>query len=642
MADRTINVAGSFKQPVDITNSLQNGYGCISNNYSHAEGFETSANGEYSYAGGYHANAFHRNSYVWSGKNDNNSVFQSNGEGTYNIYVKEGSDNVLDKIYVNAVSLKSRIETTFGPSFSNASLRASSNIWSGTNTFNTNVTLGNGANIEGSNTSQLNFPSGSTANFQGTANAVTITDTIKDNRIATLKYVSDLFQSSISTISTNYVKRGSSTGAIGSSVKPVYINADGNAVAITNNVVTRGNNTIEGGTTRFVYMNGGSITPSTGTVGNDGKTIVYLNNGTLTASNVDVGTVNEGKTITYLKSGKITQSAANVGSSLVPIYLSNGVLTRIPEITIGGEDTPIYIKGGSLTACTKRIPSGSGGSGDGVTSVTVNSSLNVASGNNFIKTLTSSTDGNGRVTITGTTVRPTIANIDGLEAKHTNFTNSLAGLNSSCTGFKSSCSNLASSLLKYAPKFGVKVTGTGNVISSVAFENNSASINLQKNVTALTAANTSGIGTVLTNLSYSGSTVTATKGYPPISISYTGSGNAIDGLSYSNGTITANKTNISAGGGYPPSNYLITQSWPCSKVTVKASTHVDTTVNVTMNGYTPIAIAGFRSTTRDSESIVACGAYLEGVIAHVCFQKAAGTNDSQQAAAEVDVLYIKN
>ena len=67
-------------------------------------------------------------------------------------------------------------------------------------------------------------------------------------------------------------------------------------------------------------------------------------------------------------------------------------------------------------------------------------------------------------------------------------------------------------------------------------------------MTALTAASTSGTGTVLTNLTYSGSTVTATKGYPPLSISYTGSGNAIDGLSYSNGTITANKTNISAGG----------------------------------------------------------------------------------------------
>ena len=452
--------------------------------------------------------------------------------------------------------------------------------------------MGNGANIEGSNTSQLNFPSGSTVNFQGTANAVTITDTIKNNRIATLKYVSDLFQSSISTISANYVKRGGSTGAIGSSVKPVYINADGNAVAISNNVVTRGNNTTEGSTTRFVYMNGGSITPSTGTVGNDGKTIVYLNNGTLTASNVNVGIDNEGKTITYLKSGKITQSTATVGSDLVPIYLKNGVLTQISNTTIGGEYLPIYIKGGSLTACKREIPSGSGGGGGGVTSVTVNSSLNVASGNNFIKTLTSSTDGNGRVTITGTTVRLTIANIDGLETKHTNFTNSLAGLNSSCAGFNSSCANLVSSLAKYAPKFGVKVTGTGNVISSVAFENSSASINLQKNVTALTAASTSGTGTVLTNLSYSGSTVTATKGYPPISISYTGSGNAIDGLSYSNGTITANKTNISGGGGYPPSDYLIVEEFTGNSMTINHGKAGTASATVSKAGYTAIGIVG--------------------------------------------------
>lgn len=642
MADRTINVAGSFKQPVDITNSLQNGYGCTANNYSHSEGFETSATGEYSYAGGYHARAFDNFSYVWSGKNDNNSVFESNGEGTYNIYVKEGSDNVLDKIYANAVSLKNRIETTFGPSFSNASLRASSNTWSGTNTFNANVTLGSGANIEGSNTSQLNFPSGSTVNFQGTANAVTITDTIKNNRIATLQYVSNLFQSSINAISANYVKRGGSSVAIGSSVKPVYINEYGNAVAISNDVVTRGNNTTEGSTTRFVYMNGGSITPSTGTVGNDGKTIVYLNNGTLTASNVNVGTDNEGKTITYLKSGKITQSTATVGSSLVPTYLSNGVLTQIPNITIGGEYTPIYIKGGSLTACKREIPSGSGGGG-GVTSVTVNSSLNVASGNNFIKTLTSSTDGNGRVTITGTTVRPTIANIDGLEAKHTNFTNSLVGLNSSCTGFNSSCANLVSSLAKYAPKFGVKVTGNGNVISSVAFENSSASINLQKNVTALTAANTSGTGTVLTNLSYSGSTVTATKGYPPLSISPTGSGNAVASIRYSNGTITEYRTNISGGGGYPPSDYLIVVEFTGNSITIIHGKQGTATATISKAGYTAIGIVGIHldSSATDLHALHLLEFHMSGTSAKAILTSSA-TQTNYTVTPSFYVLMKKN
>jgi len=643
MADRTINVAGSFKQPVDITNSLQNGYGCIANNYSHAEGFETSATGDYSYAGGYHAKASDNFSYVWSGKNDINSTFQSNGEGTYNIYVKEGSDNVLDKIYANAVSLKSRIETTFGTSFSNASLKSSSNTWTGTNTFNANITLGNGANIEGTSGSQLNFPSGSTANFQGTANAVTITDTIKDNRIATLKYVSDLFQSSISTISTNYVKRGGSTGAIGSSVKPVYINAEGNAVAISNNVVTRGDNTTEGSSARFVYMDGGSITPSTGTIGDDGKTIVYLNNGTLTESNVNVGTDNEGKTITYLKSGKITQSTATVGSTLVPVFLSSGVITPFTtNKNIGGPTQPIYLKGGSITVCSS-YPAG-GGTGKVLTNLLLTTEGDYndpkgtigATGNNFIKTLTGYVDTNGTVILKGTTDRPSINNINGLDS-------SLHYITSSLTTISSSCSNLEASLVNYAPKFNVKVSGTGNVISSVTFENNSASINLQKNVTALTAARMSGTGTVLTSLAISGSTVEGTLGYPPISITRTPtSGNVVASIGYSNGTITEYRTDISSGGGYPPINYLIKRTWPCNKVTVKASSHVETSTNVTLNGYTPIAIAGFRSKDRDSPTIVACGAYLNDLVAYVCLQKVFGTSNNQQAAADVDVLYIKS
>jgi hypothetical protein len=568
MADRTINVAGNFKQPVDITNSLQNGYGCVADRYSHAEGFETSATGDYSYAGGYHADAHHNYSYVWSGINDNNGRFESQGDGTYSIYVKNDGENVLDKVYVNTESLKNRIDTTFGPSFSNASLRASANIWTGTNAFNANVT----------------FDTNSTATFNGTAKfannvsfggqkttALTVTDATIDNRVATLQYVNSLLQSSINFVSSNYVKRGGSSVAIGSDTQPVYIDDDGNAVAMSSNVVIRGDSIKEGDNNRFVYMNGGSITPSTEDIGNDGKTIVYLKNGTFTTSSISVGADNEGKTITYLKSGTITKSTATVGSPTVPVFLDNGVVTSFTR-NIGGPTQPIYLKGGSIALCNSY----SGGTTQGLTGLLLTTTGDYkdpkgtigATGNNFIKTLTGYVDGNGTVVIKGTTDRPTIPNVEGLEDKHERFTTSLTNISSSLTNISSSCSCLAASLEFYAPKFNVKVSGTGNVISSVAFENSFASINLQKNITALTEASVSGTGTVLTSLAISGSTVQGKLGYPPISITRTPtSGNAVASIGYSNGTITEYRTNISSG--TTASEFAISANSTCSNKVIE-------------------------------------------------------------------------
>ena len=107
----------------------------------------------------------------------------------------------------------------------------------------------------------------------------------------------------------------------------------------------------------------------------------------------------------------------------------------------------------------------------------------------------------------------------------------------------------------------------------------------------MTAAGLTGTGTVLTSLAISGSTVQGKLGYPPISISYSGSGNAIDGLSYSNGMITANKTNISAGGGYPPSDYLAIGT--CTITGNAAKTSVGYATNTAIkSGYTPLGIVG--------------------------------------------------
>lgn len=651
--DRQITLAGDFKQSVNITNSLTNGESCSADDFGHAEGYKSHSHGKYSYAGGYSAYAKDNNSYVWSGKGSG-SLYQSNGEGTYNIYTGSVNTDPLKYIYVDGSTIDSRISSTFSSVYLNTNLLSRTNIWSAKNTYsgaqNGGIIL-DGVNLTGNANSAIELANGSTATFNGTAKAKTLqfktsTETgvgTLDN-LATTQYVKNAFAASLNSISTNYVKRGNVTTAIGSTSKPVYIDANGNAVAITDNVVFRGTSTAAGNNTQPIYMNGSSIVQSNATVGNT-VTPMYMSGGTFTKLSGNVG--NDGKSIVYLNAGAITKSTQTVGSSLRPVFLKNGSITPIglkddgTNFTFGGPKRPIYISNGVIALC-ETYSTGSGGGG-GITSVSIDSGK-ILVDNKFVTHLTSTTDANGAVKISANQVRPTIANVDGLVDKHTQFTNSLAGFKSSCTGFASSCSSLHTNIpLVYAPKFNPKVTGTGNVLSSVTFENNGASINLQKGITALTAANTSGTGNVLTNLSYSGATATATKGYAVTSVTgqrSSGTTNQfVNALSYSNGTLSVGWGTAQTGG---TGVQLSIESWslPNANITVKASCQT-LSVTVTKSGWTPIAVAGCNVIHGDSRRIALMGAYLDGNTAKVHLGNVSDSTTVTTDGGTIQILYMK-
>ena len=573
--DRQITLAGDFKQSVNITNSLTNGESCSADYFGHAEGYKSHSHGKYSYAGGYSAYAKDNNSYVWSGKGSGSS-YQSNGEGTYNIYTGSVNTDPLKYIYVDGSTIDSRISSTFSSVYLNTNLLSRTNTWSKKNTYsgaqNGGIIL-DGVNLVGNSNSAIELANGSTATFNGTAKAKTLqfdeknsaeTGVGKLDDIATTQYVKNAFAASLNSISENYVKRGNATTAIGSASKPVYIDASGNAVAITDNVVFRGDESTAGNNLKPIYMKDGSIVPSNASVG-DTVTPMYMKGGTFTKLSGSVG--DDEKSIVYLKDGTITKSTETVGSSLRPVFLKNGSITPIgvkdngDDFNFGGPKQPIYINKGVITLCDQYS---TGGGGGGITSVLIDEGGAVST-NKFVTNLAAVKDPNGVVKIYANQVRPTMDNIyrlrDEVDSKGViTAEGSLSIVERKCSSLASSIvtlNNNVSSLhtnipLVYAPKFNPKVTGTGNVLSSVTFENNGASINLQRGITALTVANTDGTGNVLTNLTYSGATATATKGYAVTSVTgQRSSGTAnqfVNALSYSNGTLSVGWGEAQTGG----------------------------------------------------------------------------------------------
>lgn len=603
MSDRTINIAGNFKQPVDITNSLQNGYGCVAQNYSHAEGYATSATGEYSYGGGYLANAYDNNSYVWSGDNsDRTANFQSNGPGTYNIYVKSPNENPLNKVFINGKSLKINIDETYGSSIYNSSLLVANNEWTGLNSFTNGIVLASGADITGNDGTSLIFPTNSTANFMGSLVATTVTDSVIDNRVATLEYVKNYCENAFSSFSSNYAKIGNSEESKGNSIRPVYVSSSGYLSQVDGNVVFRGDSETAGGNDRFVYMDGGSITPSTANVG-DGISIVSVSNGTFVKSSVNVGIYDdngnnvEGKSFTYLKNGTITRSKLTIGSSISPIFIKDGVITSFKDVwtkeNFGSVTRPLYLKNGEFALCNEIGQSGGGGNGVNAIYLTNeprtygNNSPGYIGGigNTFIKKITGYINDNNNVTLLASLCRPTIENVENLTENLEEKDNRINYCSLTCGSLKSSLSTY------YAPKFSLKVSGTGNVLSSVTFTDNS-SISLST-TTAFTSASIHGSGTLVQNISYSGSSLTITKGYPSLKITHSNSGNVIASIGYNNsGEITAYKTTTSSNGGIPASDYLKVSKFTSDSITFSANTSQTIKVNATETGYTPIGIVG--------------------------------------------------
>lgn len=113
-----------------------------------------------------------------------------------------------------------------------------------------------------------------------------------------------------------------------------------------------------------VFVGSGSLTPISGTVGDETSSI-------------------------YLKAGIITKQTASVGSGTNPVYQNNGQITA-SKATVGSWDQPTYLNGGEITAANKfsnflPLTGGVITGPLGVTgSVSVSGSLDIRSGDFYL------------------------------------------------------------------------------------------------------------------------------------------------------------------------------------------------------------------------------------------------------------------
>lgn len=131
------------------------------------------------------------------------------------------------------------------------------------------------------------------------------------------------------------------TATVGSSIKPIYLNA-GTPTASSSTV---------GSTSKPVYLNAGTITASNATIGATNKP-VYMNAGTITAS---TSTIGSGVIPTYMNAGTITASTSTVGSGIKPVYMNAGTITASSS-TVGSTSRPVYMNAGTVTQCSTPAP----------------------------------------------------------------------------------------------------------------------------------------------------------------------------------------------------------------------------------------------------------------------------------------------
>lgn len=274
MSTRNIMVAGDFAQSVKVSNSLSNGEQCTAENFSHAEGYKSTSNGQYSYAGGYRAIADHDRSYVWSGRRDDVNRMGSNGEGTFNIYT--GGNNNINGIYVDGQTLVQQIKNNFDSRYSNkVLLESEGNVFTKPNTFNSITVTGQGVGIT---TEQ-----GTVSNFGGILNATTPpSGSTEDGRVATIGYVKSLLNSAALTSNDEFVHRPVPNSGVGSGVNPIYVDENGTAVASTSSV---------GAENQPIYMKDGEMVPLTADIGNS-ITPVYVNGGKITSCSRSIPDLN--------------------------------------------------------------------------------------------------------------------------------------------------------------------------------------------------------------------------------------------------------------------------------------------------------------------------------------------------------------
>lgn len=372
--NRTITLAGNFSNNVDITNSLTNGESCSATNYSHAEGYKSSASGEYSFAGGYRSQSSYNRSFVWSG-NATSNEHGSAGTGTFNIWTNDQS-KPLEDVYINGNTLSDAISGKFSDVYGNENLKESNNIWTSSNKFTGQFTVEGNSEFKSQNVTFSNT-SGAVL-FNCTAKAKTpeynpseSSDSTGLASIATTVYVKNAINSSLNSVLTNYVKRENPSNPVGSSLRPIYVNSEGNVVEVVDNAVFIDSslNGKSGSSTGLIYVSDGYVKESVANVGTNTSPIC-ISSGKFVQSSANVG--NDGRSIIYMSGGYIMESTETVGEEktegssnyIKPIYLKNGKLTEFSETqNVGGELIPVYVKGGKIVPCIREIPSGGGGGG---------------------------------------------------------------------------------------------------------------------------------------------------------------------------------------------------------------------------------------------------------------------------------------
>lgn len=147
---------------------------------------------------------------------------------------------------------------------------------------------------------------------------------------------------------------------------------NGQVVGQKNEVSLPDNQTTVGSTTTPVYINAGTVTASTASVGSDSKTLVYLNSGKFTESTTTVGSA--AKPV-YLSGGKITQLSSTVGGTNQAVYLSAGEIKAFGSSSALGSSTkPIYIDGnGKFAAGTQLGAAATRGVDSSITSSNISS-----------------------------------------------------------------------------------------------------------------------------------------------------------------------------------------------------------------------------------------------------------------------------
>ena len=151
---------------------------------------------------------------------------------------------------------------------------------------------------------------------------------------------------------------------VGSTNTPVYIASNGRATVMSSALPASLGGT--GATSLSSVTVGVASKVGTGTVGSTAKP-VYINAGTPTAISGNIGSASKP---VYISGGTITACSSTVGSGTKPVYMSGGTITASGS-TVGSASVPVWMSSGNITAMSSPLAIALGGTG--ASSITENS-----------------------------------------------------------------------------------------------------------------------------------------------------------------------------------------------------------------------------------------------------------------------------